>query len=101
MIGHLKRVHEALLGSHHAGTKTLRQREVHQVVHRSVVGNGEPDGVGADGLVRIPSNRMSEIKDYEGRCGYWLHAVFLGGLWAVGQLIPDGGWVTLNWRRQL
>ena len=40
-------------------------------------------------------------KDYEGRRGYWLHAVFLGGLWAVGQLIPGGGWVTLNWRRQL
>ena len=37
-------------------------------------------------------------KDYEGRRGYWLHAVFLGGLWAAGQLCPGGGRVTLNWR---
>ena len=39
--------------------------------------------------------------DYEGRRGYWLHATFLGGLWAAGQLCPGGGRVTLNWRRQL
>ena len=40
-------------------------------------------------------------KDWEGRRGYWLHAVFLGGLWAAGQLCPGGGRVTLNWRTLL
>ena len=40
-------------------------------------------------------------KDYEGRRGYWLHAVFLGGLWSAGQLCPGGGRVTLNWRTLL
>ncbi len=39
--------------------------------------------------------------DYEGRRGYWMHATFLGGLWAGGQLCPGGGRVTLNWRRLL
>ena len=39
--------------------------------------------------------------DWEGRRGYWLHAVFLGGLWAAGQLCPGGGRVTLNWRTLL
>ena len=40
-------------------------------------------------------------KDWEGRRGYWLHAVFLGGLCAAGQLCPGGGRVTLNWRTLL
>ena len=40
-------------------------------------------------------------RDWEGRRGYWLHAVFLGGLWAAGQLCPGGGRVTLNWRTLL
>ena len=31
-------------------------------------------------------------KDYDGRRGYWLHAVFLGGLWAAGMRFPA-------WRR--
>ena len=39
--------------------------------------------------------------DWEGRRGYWLHTVFLGGLWAAGQLCPGGGRVTLNWRTLL
>ena len=40
-------------------------------------------------------------RNYEGRCGYWLHASFLGGLWTAGQLCPGGGRVTLNWRTLL
>ena len=40
-------------------------------------------------------------RDYEGRRGYWLHAVFLGGLWAAGQPCPGGGRVALNWRTLL
>jgi len=40
-------------------------------------------------------------RDWEGRRGYWLHAVFLGGLWSAGQLCPGGGRVTLNWRTLL
>ena len=39
--------------------------------------------------------------NHEGRCGYWLHASFLGGLWTAGQLCPGGGRVTLNWRTLL
>ncbi len=40
-------------------------------------------------------------RDWEGRRGHWLHAVFLGGLWSAGQLCPGGGRVTLNWRTLL
>ena len=39
--------------------------------------------------------------NYDGERGYWLHAAFIGGLWAAGQLQPGGGRVTLNWRRLL
>ena len=39
--------------------------------------------------------------NYDGERGYWLHGVFLGGLWAAGQLQPGGGRVTLNWRKLL
>ena len=42
---------------------------------------------------------MRARRDYEGRGGYRLHAVFLGRLWAAGQLCPGGGPVALNWRR--
>lgn len=37
-------------------------------------------------------------KDYAGHRGYWLHATFVGVLWAAGQLQPGGGRVALNWR---
>ena len=40
-------------------------------------------------------------RDYNGNRGYWLHAVFLGGLWSAGQLQPGGGRVSLNWRKLL
>ncbi|MXX06334.1 MAG: hypothetical protein F4Z71_06185 [Gammaproteobacteria bacterium] len=40
-------------------------------------------------------------KDYKGDTGYWLHATFLGCLWAAGQLQPGGGRVALNWRKLL
>ena len=39
--------------------------------------------------------------NYDGERGYWLHAAFIGGLWAAGQLQSGGGRVTLNWRRLL
>ena len=57
MVGHRKRVHEALVGRYDAGAKALCQCKVHEVVDRSVVRNGEPNGVGADGLVRVPLDR--------------------------------------------
>ena len=38
-------------------------------------------------------------EDYDGNRRYWLHAAFVGGLWAAGQLQRGGGRVTLNWRR--
>ena len=53
-------------------------------------------GIEVDGALFERSGR-----DWEGRRGYWLHAVFLGGLWAAGQLCPGGGRVTLNWRTLL
>lgn len=37
-------------------------------------------------------------RDWEGRRGYWLHAVFPGGLRAAGRSCPGGGRATLNWR---
>ena len=40
-------------------------------------------------------------RGYNGRNQYWLHGVFLGGLWAAGHLHPGGVSVTRGWREQL
>lgn len=40
-------------------------------------------------------------KGYDGTQQYWLHGVFVGGLWAAGQLHPGGVAVTAGWREQL
>lgn len=40
-------------------------------------------------------------KGYDGTQKYWLHGVFVGGLWAVGHLHPGGVGVTAGWREQL
>lgn len=38
---------------------------------------------------------------YDGSQGYWLHGVFVGGLWVSGRLCPGGVDVALGWRDQL
>ena len=53
----LKRVRETPVCGDHAGANSLGQGKVHEVGDRSVVGNGEPDRVSADGLVRVPVRR--------------------------------------------
>lgn len=40
-------------------------------------------------------------KGYDGTQQYWLHGVFVGGLWAAGHLHPGGVAVTADWREQL
>ena len=42
MAGRGERVREALIRGHEAGAKALCQREIHQVVDRSIKRNGEP-----------------------------------------------------------
>ena len=51
-------VQEALVGGYDADTEALGQCEIHEVVDRSVVGDGEPDGVCADGLVSVRPDRV-------------------------------------------
>jgi hypothetical protein len=38
---------------------------------------------------------------YNGETQYWLHGVFLGGLWSSGRLHPGGVDVAAGWREQL
>ena len=57
MVGRGERVREALVRSHEAGTKALCQREIHQVVDRSIKRNGQPYGICAKRLVGVPPNR--------------------------------------------
>ena len=40
-------------------------------------------------------------KGYDGSRQYWLHGVFVGGLWAAGHLHPGGVGVTAGWREPL
>lgn len=40
-------------------------------------------------------------RGYDGAVQYWLHSVFLGGLWASGRLHPGGVDVARGWREQL
>lgn len=40
-------------------------------------------------------------KGYDGTLQYWLHGVFVGGLWASGRLHPGGVDVAAGWREQL
>lgn len=40
-------------------------------------------------------------KGYAGSLQYWLHGVFVGGLWASGRLHPGGVDVAAGWREQL
>ena len=56
MVGRGERVREALVRGHEAGAQALCQREIHQVVDRSIKRNGEPYGVCAKRLVGVPPN---------------------------------------------
>lgn len=38
---------------------------------------------------------------YNGKLQYWLHCLFVGGMWAVGKLQPGGGSVTEGWMDML
>ena len=40
-------------------------------------------------------------KGYAGEDQYWLHGVFLGGLWVSGRLRPGNYRVTGDWQEQL
>jgi hypothetical protein len=40
-------------------------------------------------------------KGYSGVPQYWLHGIFVGGLWASGRLCPGGVDVVAGWREQL
>jgi len=40
-------------------------------------------------------------RGYNGEVQYWLHSVFVGGLWASGRLHPGGVDVAKGWREQL
>lgn len=40
-------------------------------------------------------------KGYNGEVQYWLHGVFLGGLWVSSRLLPGGVGVTQGWQAQL
>ena len=57
MVSRGERVREALVRGHEAGTQALSQREIHQVVDRSIKRNGEPYGICAKRLVGVPPNR--------------------------------------------
>ncbi len=55
-----------------------------------------------DGTGIEVSGRLFEhaARLYTGERGYWLHAVFVGGLWVSGRLRP-GGDVACGWKGQL
>lgn len=40
-------------------------------------------------------------RGYSGRMQYWLHGIFIGGVWASQRLCPGGGDVTGDWQEQL
>jgi len=40
-------------------------------------------------------------KGYNGELQYWLHGVFVDGLWVSGRLHPGGTGVTYGWKEQL
>ena len=40
-------------------------------------------------------------RGYDGTVQYWLHGVFIGGLWVSGRLHPGGVDVARGWRGQL
>lgn len=40
-------------------------------------------------------------RGYSGRTQYWLHGVFVGGVWASERLCPGGVDVTAGWKEQL
>ena len=69
MVRARKRVRQSLVSSNHAGAKPLGQRDVHEVVNRPVVGDGQSDGVSTDGLVGVPSNRHVRHGGDELACG--------------------------------
>ena len=58
-------------------------------------GKGDPD--------RCPEGRRRCLRGrgYDGAVQYWLHGVFIGGLWASGRLYPDGIEVTRGWCEHL
>ena len=56
-----------------------------------------------DGSALEVSGRLFEgaKKGYNGEYQYWLHSVFVGGVWVSGRLNEGGVGVTLGWQEQL
>ena len=54
-----------------------------------------------DGSAIKVDGRRSTGRGYDGAVQYWLHSVFVGGLWASGRLHPGGVDVARGWREQL
>ena len=52
-------------------------------------------GIEVDGRLFEHAARL-----YTGERGYWLHGIFVGGLWASGRLRP-GGEVACGWKGQM
>ena len=56
-----------------------------------------------DGTAIEVAGRLFEqaAPGYDGQTQYWLHGVFLGGLWSSGRLHPGGVDVAAGWQEQL
>lgn len=82
--------------------QSVAQQVAPQVIAHEVAQRGYLP-VFVDGSAIEVEGRLFEQagKGCNGQNQYWLHGVFLGGLWAAGHLHPGGVSVTRGWQAQL
>ncbi len=85
-----------------AVTRTMTGQLLPEVCQREIATRGYVP-VFIDGSeIEVSGKYYEEArKGYSGQTQYWLHGIFIGGLWVSGRLCPGGGDVTADWRGQL
>ena len=84
------------------GKRLLGSREAPAVVSHEVASRGYvPVFIDGTGIEVGGALFQWARTGYYGARQYWLHGVFVGGLWASGRLCPGGVDVALGWRDQL
>ncbi len=82
--------------------RTLTEQIAPAVIEHEATSKGYVP-VFIDGTAIEVDGRLFEgaAKGYNGEVQYWLHGVFIGGLWVSGRLHPGGVDVAKGWREQL
>ena len=99
---YLSRFDESDVGDLLKLTRTLTEHIAPVVIEHEVAGRDYVP-VFIDGTAIEVDGRLFEgaAKGYNGEVQYWLHGVFIGGLWVSGRLHPGGVDVAKGWREQL